>query len=127
MTQSGHWFLALHIVTRRGPKPGRNLATQRTPIPNPAQSAMLPAGYGQADAIRSIETAAVHRGDWRLGVVADDRSGAAVAADRRAHVVGRKRSPYKDLPFRFHAGACGIGLDRWRQRADGGSLGRRQR
>src|SRR5436305_5572799 len=50
---------------------------------------MLPAGYGQADAIRSIETAAVHRGDWRLGGVADGRSGAAarpVAADRRAHV-----------------------------------------
>src|SRR5262245_29219816 len=40
-----------------------------------------------------------------------------VALHMSDHVVGRKRSCYKGLPFRLHAGACGIGLDRWRQRA----------
>ena len=36
-----------------------------------------------------------------------------------------KRSRAKDLRFRVHASACGLGVDGWPQRADRPSLGRR--
>jgi putative ABC transport system substrate-binding protein len=37
---------------------------------------------------------------------------------RRAHAARRKRSRAEDFRFCVHASACGLGLDRWPQRAD---------
>jgi hypothetical protein len=40
-------------------------------------------------------------------------------AHRRAHAGQRKRSRAEASPLCVHASACGLGLDRWPQRADG--------
>jgi hypothetical protein len=41
------------------------------------------------------------------------------AADRRAHAGRRKRSRTEGSPLCVHGSACGLGLHRWPQRADG--------
>jgi hypothetical protein len=49
----------------------------------------------------------------------------AAAAHRRAHAARRKRSRDEASTLLVHSNACGLGLDRWPQRADGASLGPR--
>ncbi len=51
-------------------------------------------------------------------------AGRTHAAGRRADGVRRKRSRGKGRASRVHAGARGVGLDRWPQPADGHSVGR---
>ena len=76
------------------------------------------------------ETARFHHSNCQLGSnVASRRTRAAKrahAAYRRAHAVGRRRSGSASSNHGVRAGSAAIGLDRWPQRADRHSLGRRQ-
>ena len=75
-----------------------------------------------------MKTTAVHRGAWKRGGVAARGAGAAGrprAADRRAHVWPRMIRG-EASPRGVHTSASGLGLDRWPQRADGLSVGRRR-
>ena len=78
----------------------------------------------------SNEAAGVHRGARERGGVAGGGAGAAGrphAADWRATCRSTKAILSEKTASRVHAGACGVGLDRRPERADGRSLGRRQR
>ena len=75
-----------------------------------------------------IKTAGVHCGPRRSGSMASQRprtARRARAADRRDRVGRRKRSVCEASTFCAYASSCGLGLDRWPQRADGLSVARR--
>ena len=71
-----------------------------------------------------IRSRARRRGGVALGGAR--AAGQPRTAHRRAHAVRRERSHVEASPLRIHASACGLGLDRWPQRADGSPVGRRR-
>jgi hypothetical protein len=74
-------------------------------------------------------TARIHRRTWRRGggmaACGARTAGRPRAAHRRARGGQRKRSRVQAFSPCTHSGACGLGLGRWRQRADCPSVARR--